>query len=71
MARHTRSGVSGMRRFDTLNGSSASSTALYTVHVDEIVPASPMPFTPSGWCGDGVTVESTSISGSMSARGIA
>ena len=39
--------------------------------VDAIVPASPMPLTPSGWCGDGVTVDSTSMSGSTSARGMA
>ena len=63
-------GRHGIRIDSTPNGSSASMTALYTVHVDAIVPASPMPFTPSGWCGDGVTVDSTSMSGSTSARGM-
>jgi hypothetical protein len=47
-ARHTRSGVSGICSDSTPNGRKASITALYTVAVDAIVPASPIPLTPSG-----------------------
>src|ERR671933_184272 len=39
------------------NGASASCTALTTAGVDAMVPASPAPFTPSGFTGDGVTLE--------------
>ena len=48
IARQTFSGVSGITRLCAPNGSSASITALYTVTVEAIVPASPMPLTPSG-----------------------
>ena len=62
MARHTRSGVIGICIVSTPNGASASSTALYTVHGRRDRAGFADAFTPSGWCGDGVTVESTSMS---------
>ena len=38
--------------------------------VEPMVPASPTPFTPSGFTGDGVVVCDVSIQGIMRARGI-
>ena len=46
------------------NGFSASRTALATAGVEAIAPASPAPFTPRGFTGDGVTVRSVSNLGS-------
>ncbi len=51
IARHTFSAVKGISRCVMPNGLSASTTAFATAAVDAIVPASPMPFTPSGLCG--------------------
>jgi len=50
---------------------SASMTALTTAGVAAIVPASPMPLTPSEFDGDGVTVRSVSNTGSSPAVGSA
>ena len=52
------------------SGDSASTAAFTTAGVAAIVPASPMPFTPSGLTGDGVTVRSSWIDGRSAADGI-
>src|ERR671918_2671559 len=52
---HTRSGVAGMVMSVMPSGARASTMALTTVGVDTMVPASPIPFTPSGLVGLGVT----------------
>jgi len=70
-ARQTRSSVIGISTPSTPNGSSASETAFTTACGAAMVPASPTPFTPSGLCGLGVTVDSVSISGMCSAFGTA
>ena len=62
---------SGMSRWRTPNGRSASTTALTTAGVEPMVAASPMPLAPSGLNGDGVTVWSVANDGKSSARGIA
>ena len=49
-------GLAGIAMSRTPSGESASTTALITVAAEPIVPASPMPFTPIGLVGDGVTV---------------
>ena len=48
----------------------ASQTAPTTAAVAAIVPASPMPFTPIGLTGDGVTVRCVSITGISTAEGM-
>ena len=48
-------GVSGMSRCAMPNGASASSTACTIVGGAPIEPLSPIPFTPSGFVGDGVS----------------
>jgi hypothetical protein len=48
-------GVSGMSRCAMPNGASASSTAWTIVGGAPIEPLSPIPFTPSGFVGDGVS----------------
>ena len=48
---------------------SASHTAPTTAGVAAIVPASPIPFTPSGLVGDGVTVRCVWMSGRSGAAG--
>ena len=53
------------------SGASASSTALWTAGPAPIVPDSPMPFTPSGLSGVGVTVPLASTAGSSFAVGTA
>ena len=60
IARQTFSGVSGVSRCSTPKGRSASITALTTAGVEPMVAASPMPFTPSGFTGVGVTVRCSS-----------
>ena len=49
---------------------SASTTALITAGAEPIVPASPTPFTPSRFVGEGVTVLSRSKFGNSAAEGI-
>ena len=44
-------------------------TALTTAGVAAIVPASPIPYTPSGFVGDGVTVRCVSMCGTSAADG--
>ena len=56
-------GVSGMSMCRTPNGESASTTEFTTAGEHPIVPASPTPFTPSGFTGDGVSVWLLSIHG--------
>jgi hypothetical protein len=56
IARHTRSGVAGMSRCRTPRCASASTTAFWTAGIEPIVPASPIPFAPSGFLGVGVSV---------------
>src|SRR5581483_9526783 len=63
IARHTRSGRSGMSMCRTPKGRSASTTAFTTAGVEPIVAASPMPFAPSGLTGVGVTVWSVTNAG--------
>ena len=48
------------------NGLSASSTALTTAGVEPIVASSPIPFAPSGFSGEGVSVRAVSYSGRKS-----
>src|SRR5215217_6985203 len=71
IARHTRSGVSGMSRCRMPSGASASMTAFTTAGADAIVPVSPAPFTPSGLTSVGVSVRSSSRGGNHSAFGTA
>src|SRR5712692_1468165 len=69
--RQTFSGLMGMSRWRTPNGESASTMAPTIAGVAPIVPASPIPFTPSGFTGDGVSVRSSSIQGTIAALGMA
>ena len=59
-----------MSTWRTPNGASASQIAFTIAGGDPTVADSPIPFAPSGWCGDGVTVKSVSQSGTSSAVGI-
>src|SRR5207249_11693345 len=64
MAFQTRSGLSGISIWRTPRGESASQTA-FTMHgVEASVPASPTPFTPMGFTGDGVDRKSTRLNSS-------
>src|SRR3990172_13222445 len=63
IARHTRSGEAGFPMSSTPRCDSASTMELTTAGGDAIVPASPMPFTPSGFVLDGVSVRSSVIVG--------
>jgi hypothetical protein len=56
MASQTCCGDAGMVTSRTPMGASASTTAFMTAGVDAIAPASPMPLTPIGFVGLGVTV---------------
>ena len=56
MADHTCWGEAGMATSVTPSGARASTTALITAGAAPMVPASPMPLTPSGLVGLGVTV---------------
>src|SRR6476469_3771297 len=60
-------GCSGMSRS---RAPMALHTALTTAGDAAIVPASPIPFTPSGFVGDGVTVRCVSMWGTSAADGI-
>src|SRR5262249_14111360 len=68
-AAQTRSGVTGISRFLTPAWASASTTALTYAAGEPTVADSPMPLAPSGWCGDGVTVSSSSNGGVSQAVG--
>ena len=56
IAFHTLSGLAGIGTSVTPRPDRASTMALITAGAAPIVPASPMPLTPSGFVGDGVTV---------------
>src|SRR4051812_32618075 len=66
---HTFSGVAGMLTSLTPNGASASTIAFMRAGVEAIVPASPIPFVPSGLTGLGVMVASSSNDGRSGAVG--
>src|SRR5690606_15722017 len=68
-ASHARPGVAGMAMSVMPNGESASTMALTTAGAAPMVPASPMPLTPSGFVGLGVTVWSSLNGGSSAALG--
>src|SRR5262249_45062394 len=70
IACQTRSGVTGMSRWRTPNGASASFTAFISAGSAPTVPASPTPLAPRGFTLVGTSYESTSKSGMSSARGI-
>src|SRR5262249_30583933 len=69
--RQTFSERTGMSMWVTPNGESASTFPFTTPGVPPTVPASPTPFTPNGFTGDGVIVRSSSNSGKSCARGMA
>ena len=71
MSFQTFSGTSGMSTWRTPNPLRASTTEFTTAGVQPMVPASPTPYTPRGFTGDGVTVWLVSIHGAMDAFGIA
>src|SRR5216683_2883763 len=71
IACQTRSGVTGMSRCRTPSGASALLTAFRSAGSAPTVPASPTPLAPSGLTRVGTSWESTSKSGTSSARGIA
>src|ERR1700757_119210 len=60
IAVHTRCGVAGMSMCLTPRWDTASTTAFWTAGVEPIVPASPMPFTPSGFRSVGVSLVTSS-----------
>src|SRR3954451_3757456 len=63
MAFQTRSGLRGISMWRTPSDDNASHTAFTMQGVEPMVPASPTPFTPIGFTGDGVTVRSSVNSG--------
>ena len=67
MADQTRSGVHGRSRWRMPRCDSASITAFCTAGVAPMVAASPMPLAPSGFSGDGVSVEWVSKPGNSAA----
>ena len=69
MASHTRSGLVGMSMWRTPRWDTASITALCTAGVAPIVPASPMPLTPSGLRWVGVAMSTSVKLGSSAADG--
>ena len=71
IASQIRIGLSGMFMYVTPSGRRASMTALVTAGDAAIVPASPMPLTPSELTGDGVSVRSSSNDGTSAALGSA
>src|SRR5215471_13707940 len=71
IAFQTREGVSGMSRCATPNGARASSTACTMVGGAPMVPLSPIPFTPIGLVGEGVSWNCERMFGTRSARGTA
>src|SRR6266576_1558499 len=62
-------GDAGIVTSRTPNVDKASTTAFITAGVAAIVPASPMPFTPIGFVGLGVTVSASSKFGNSAADG--
>src|SRR5260370_25458956 len=60
---HSRSGLAGMSTCLIPKGARASQMALMTAALAAIVPASPIPLTPSSLLGLGVTLRSSTISG--------
>jgi hypothetical protein len=58
-----------MSRWRTPRCASASTTAFCTAGIEPIVPASPIPFAPSGFIGVGVSVDAVSKLGSSAALG--
>ncbi len=70
MALQTRSGDSGMSMWRTPRCATASTTAFWTAGVEPIVAYSPIPFTPSGLLGVGVSVCEVSKLGSSAALGM-
>jgi hypothetical protein len=58
-----------MFRWRTPRCASASTTAFCTAGIEPIVPASPIPFAPSGFIGVGVSVDAASKLGSSAALG--
>jgi hypothetical protein len=70
IVRHTVWGEAGMGTSFTPSPDRASTMALMTAGAAPMVPASPMPFTPSGLVGEGVTVWSVTIDGTSEAAGI-
>ena len=71
IACHTRNGVAGIVSSVTPSGRSASITAFVMAGLAAIVPASPMPLTPSELTGYAVSVRSVSKLGISAAVGIA
>ncbi len=69
IAAHTRLGEAGMSMSVMPRGPRASTTAFITAAAEPIVPASPMPFTPRGLVGLGVTVWSSVYEGASTAEG--
>ena len=67
---HNRSGLAGMSTCLMPSGVSASVMALMTAALAAMVPASPIPFTPSSLTGVGVTVLSSVMVGISLAVGI-
>src|SRR2546421_6159480 len=67
----TASGLIGISTCFTPYGDSASTIAFTIAGVAPIVPASPTPFTPSGFTGEGVSVRSVSNQGTCEAFGSA
>jgi uncharacterized Ntn-hydrolase superfamily protein len=71
IARHTRSGVTGISRCSTPRWARASTTTLTTAPSAGVVPPSPPPRSPSGFEVDSTSLISVANDGSRSARGIA
>ena len=69
IAFHTLSGLAGIGTSVTPRPDRASTMALITAGAAPIVPASPMPLTPSGLVGDGVTVWPSVSDGTSLAAG--
>src|SRR5262249_38569237 len=69
MARQTFSPLHGMSTVRTLSGRRASTTALCTAGVEPIVPDSPIPLAPRALAGVGVSISTTSQSGSSEEAG--
>src|SRR6516162_9739742 len=69
MASHTRWGEAGMATSVTPRCERASTIAFMTAGVAAIVPASPIPLTPRGFVGLGVTVRSVTMLGNSAADG--
>ena len=68
MADQTRSGRAGMSMWRIPRWDRASTTAFCTAGGAPMVPDSPIPFTPSGLWGEGVSVRSHSNDGSSQAE---